>query len=308
MIKSGHVSRRSIIRGPSTNGFWMPAGRVPGIAQLLGVCHACGESVHPKQGVCAACRSPLLIHPEAIPMEAFEPRGSATDHPDPTAPGSAVDLVSQAQYRRIERLQNTVRIQLIALAVSISLLAALLVLFLMPGLRGETGSPDTRSLAAVPSTTGVGSEAASSPRTGPEDSPPELVPEVESIPLLESPESSDSSGVIAPRVMEDAPAASDPVPANDAGQGALEEVLEIMRDVTPAQRRLLQALRVQLDRAEDEGQSIGARLEAVTAARALIDGFPLVETDEFFRARLAVLRGEFGKIEAEILDGSTAKP
>ena len=92
------------------------------------------------------------------------------------------------------------------------------------------------------------------------------------------------------------------------GMAVLEKVLEVMRDVTPAQGQLLQELRIQLDRAVDPSQSIGARLEAVKTARSRIDGFPVEETDEFFRARLTALRGEFGKIEQQVLSGSTSSP
>ena len=308
MIQSGHLTRTSIIRGPVTNGFWMPADRVPGIAHLLGICHACGEAVHPKQTVCAGCHAPLMINPNGARRSGFTPAPVPADRTSSPAVGSAVDLVSRAQYRRIERLQNTVRIQLIGLALSISLLGAVLILLFMPGLldgNGESARTDS-SIAEVPAMESGRSEGSGSSADGTADASGSAF-QVESIPLRADPPAI-SAEESSPQPVEAESAAIGVQPTNDADSEALEKVLEVMRDVTPAQGQLLQELRIQLDRAVDPSQSIGARLEAVKTARSRIDGFPVEETDEFFRARLTALRGEFGKIEQQVLSGSTSSP
>jgi hypothetical protein len=51
----GRLTPESVVRGPSTRQFWTFARRTPGIAHLLGVCHACGRACGPEQVVCAAC-------------------------------------------------------------------------------------------------------------------------------------------------------------------------------------------------------------------------------------------------------------
>ena len=261
MIQSGHITRASVIRGPVTNGFWMPADRVAGIAHLLGICHACGEAVHPKQAVCAACHAPLMINPDVSQRSMFTPAPLSANRTSTSAVGSAVDLVSQAQYRRIERLQNTVRIQLIGLALAISLFGAVLILLLMPGLLegdgGSTQSPDSTSGTTVMESEGP-NDASAIPGSGAGAVDPTL--EVESIPLRADPLPA-SSETAFPKVVQPPSAAVGSDPTIDAGSEALEEVLEVMRDVTPAQRQLLQELRVQLDRAEDPRQPIGVRLD-----------------------------------------------
>ncbi|NUQ51921.1 MAG: hypothetical protein HUU19_04410 [Phycisphaerales bacterium] len=55
LIQRGKVTRTTIIRGPSTRQFWMFAGKVPGVAHLLGVCHSCQEESHADDFACNNC-------------------------------------------------------------------------------------------------------------------------------------------------------------------------------------------------------------------------------------------------------------
>lgn len=55
LIDRGKVTRRTIIRGPSTRQFWMFAGKVPGVAHLLGVCHNCQEEANADDFACNNC-------------------------------------------------------------------------------------------------------------------------------------------------------------------------------------------------------------------------------------------------------------
>ncbi|MFG0247870.1 MAG: hypothetical protein ACF8OB_03210 [Phycisphaeraceae bacterium JB051] len=55
--QTGKLTAQSIIRGPSTHQFWMHADQVPGIAHLIGVCHACGQQVNPNERICPSCHA-----------------------------------------------------------------------------------------------------------------------------------------------------------------------------------------------------------------------------------------------------------
>jgi hypothetical protein len=55
LVAKGRVTAASIIRGPSTRQFWTRAANVPGIAHLLGQCHACHTPVTPDRTACPSC-------------------------------------------------------------------------------------------------------------------------------------------------------------------------------------------------------------------------------------------------------------
>ena len=54
-IALGGVTGRTVLRGPTTSQFWVEAKSAPGIANLLGVCHACSAKVEPGAASCSAC-------------------------------------------------------------------------------------------------------------------------------------------------------------------------------------------------------------------------------------------------------------
>lgn len=55
LVKKGKIVKETVIRGPTTRQFWNFAGRTPGVANLLGVCHNCGSDVSPEAFSCASC-------------------------------------------------------------------------------------------------------------------------------------------------------------------------------------------------------------------------------------------------------------
>ena len=55
LIQRGQVTKYSILRGPTTRQFWTVARHVPGVAHLLGYCHACDAQVDPGDHGCHAC-------------------------------------------------------------------------------------------------------------------------------------------------------------------------------------------------------------------------------------------------------------
>jgi hypothetical protein len=55
LISRGDVTAETVVRGPGTGQFWMLAREAPGIAHLVGRCHACGGSVRRGEGRCGQC-------------------------------------------------------------------------------------------------------------------------------------------------------------------------------------------------------------------------------------------------------------
>lgn len=57
MAKSGKIKATTVMRGPTTRQFWSVARNVPGVAHLIGYCHACGEHVSPSDAKCGECQA-----------------------------------------------------------------------------------------------------------------------------------------------------------------------------------------------------------------------------------------------------------
>lgn len=55
MVRRGKVSRESVIRGPTTHQFWNMAANTPGVAVLLGECHACHQPAREDEYLCRHC-------------------------------------------------------------------------------------------------------------------------------------------------------------------------------------------------------------------------------------------------------------
>jgi len=55
LIARGVIKPSTVLRGPTTNQFWTPASRVPGVGHLLGACHACGASTQDAAFACGHC-------------------------------------------------------------------------------------------------------------------------------------------------------------------------------------------------------------------------------------------------------------
>lgn len=55
LIERGRVTAETTLRGPTTHQFWMRADHVPGLAHLMGRCHACGERVGRGDVCCEFC-------------------------------------------------------------------------------------------------------------------------------------------------------------------------------------------------------------------------------------------------------------
>jgi len=59
LVESGGIEENSVLRGPSTRQLWMLAKHTPGVAQMLGVCHNCGNEVEGDAFACGSCQEPF---------------------------------------------------------------------------------------------------------------------------------------------------------------------------------------------------------------------------------------------------------
>lgn len=60
-VRVGRIGPETVIRGPSTNQHWTQAIRVPGVARLLGRCHACRQAVELTEVICGSCGTSLEV-------------------------------------------------------------------------------------------------------------------------------------------------------------------------------------------------------------------------------------------------------
>lgn len=59
IVAKGRIRRDTVVRGPTTRQFWSFACNTPGVAVLLGECHACHKSVTKDEFICPHCHAAL---------------------------------------------------------------------------------------------------------------------------------------------------------------------------------------------------------------------------------------------------------
>lgn len=60
-VAAGRITANTIMRGPTTDQFWMNAADVPGVSRLMGTCHSCHQAVEPTDTTCHFCKSDLSL-------------------------------------------------------------------------------------------------------------------------------------------------------------------------------------------------------------------------------------------------------
>lgn len=60
-VRAGRITANTIVRGPTTNQFWMNAADVQGVSRLMGTCHACHQAVEPTDTACQFCKADLSL-------------------------------------------------------------------------------------------------------------------------------------------------------------------------------------------------------------------------------------------------------
>lgn len=57
LVERGVIHAGSVVRGPTTRQLWTLAERTPGVAHLVGRCHACGSAAARDDACCRVCRA-----------------------------------------------------------------------------------------------------------------------------------------------------------------------------------------------------------------------------------------------------------
>ena len=284
MVRDGQLKANSIVRGPTTGGFWLPADRVPGLAQMLGRCHGCQGLVGSDDQACPRCGVPLGFEHQ-IPLSPVQA--------DDQEAASALELIKHAQYRRISRLQNQVRLQAISLAIAAGVIFLGIVVFLTGMLTPSSNGPEEPASAeSLPAR--VEADPPPRPVAESEMSDPEIGGTNTSIETsLEVPNEAPAStaAVESPEMPEAAP--------NDVA--AIEEkLLEQLRDVTPEQGALINRIGELLGVAKSRSRSELERSDAIDEAFRLIDDRLVTEQEDLMRFRLIALRGEFERVRKRL--------
>ncbi len=58
LVNKGHVTPRSVVRGPTTYQLWRYAAHVRGLSREFGLCYSCGSAVQKSDHACAQCERP----------------------------------------------------------------------------------------------------------------------------------------------------------------------------------------------------------------------------------------------------------
>lgn len=89
LVKKGHVTPRSIVRGPTTHQLWTFAAKVRGVGREFGLCNWCGEQVETTAAACPHCDRPL--EPPADPDTLLESGASIVPEMPVTASPATSD-------------------------------------------------------------------------------------------------------------------------------------------------------------------------------------------------------------------------
>ncbi|USN98200.1 MAG: hypothetical protein H6810_08410 [Phycisphaeraceae bacterium] len=91
--RTGRIGPDTVVRGPTTNQHWTRAVRVPGLARILGSCHACLAPVEPDEVICRACGASL----EAVRDRQHLGLSPVRPLPGRTSPGAVAASLVGAQ-------------------------------------------------------------------------------------------------------------------------------------------------------------------------------------------------------------------
>ena len=165
-VRDGVIENYTLLRGPTTRQLWKVANRVPGIAHLLGRCHACREHIDSNSRSCTSCGEafggyrdrnnlgldkgdPPKVEVDGVssfigdtaiydttsePIQLYSSDIDASDAPVTSAPEQNNDAPGTPAFRslqrRLEGVQRIKRILIVALGVTgLGLLLALTKIF-----------------------------------------------------------------------------------------------------------------------------------------------------------------------------------
>lgn len=94
LVEKGVVGKYTIVRGPTTRQLWTVARHVPGLAHLLGYCHACDAPAHPTDAGCHHCGATFATTFDRDALGLVE-----VDRDAASAPGRSVGFVPPVRDR-----------------------------------------------------------------------------------------------------------------------------------------------------------------------------------------------------------------
>lgn len=97
LISRGRLGRDDVLRGPTTRQFWTRATSVPGVAHLLGECHACHCAVEPTDQRCHGCGA-SFVHEGARQVLGLAPVRLLPGHASP-------ELIAQSMVESLRRVE-----------------------------------------------------------------------------------------------------------------------------------------------------------------------------------------------------------
>lgn len=218
LVRRKKVTFETILRGPTTNQFWMPARRVPGLAHLLGVCHACKADVDGVEHECPECTAsfehpadrqnlgllPVMLLPgQGSPEAVAASTMSASSHATHAAPAKAApvlnDQPSQAILRHVGLIESRLRwawTLFIAVLVLFTATIAIAAAAIFAGLvdvtiPSATSTESPTPVASPPADTQIPPPAASPSKP----TPPAAAPSTDSAPSAPSPQATEPPSV-----------------------------------------------------------------------------------------------------------------
>lgn len=78
LLRRGHITPKSVVRGPTTHQLWRFAAHVRGVSREFGLCYSCGESIDRVATFCPTCQRSQEA--PADPDALLEVRGNAQAH------------------------------------------------------------------------------------------------------------------------------------------------------------------------------------------------------------------------------------
>ena len=310
LVARGRIAADTPVRGPTTRQFWLPARRVPGVAVLLGLCHACGCALEIDARACPSCQAelrpttdrqslglapvrplpgeaePHVVANTALATAAQPPTPSERERVDHAAETSGAHaLVALRDARdRARRLKRTV---IVLLAVVALLLAALVATFLaLDGPRQMLGPGYGFRLPWTEDDTPANANATRRTAADSDTSP-----------------ATDAQPPVAPmRGGPDAPEDGAPSPAGDAESARVVEVaLDVRPELEPWFSDIEHAWQLETERGND-AEAVAEALETLTRVRREA-GERVEAADEFPRldARIRRLRERLNRLRAEAL-------
>jgi hypothetical protein len=182
LVSRGRIRRDTILRGPTTRQFWMFAANTPGVAVLLGECHACHHAARTDEFLCTSCGAVLSPQTErqslglapvrllpgaastpAIAASVLRPAPHAppiTDAPAPTIPPTPAplrrgidrstlahpeptDTASPSAALALRRRRDRVQALTIGLTIAVIAVGTLLVLLVVMAVHNADRAEET---------------------------------------------------------------------------------------------------------------------------------------------------------------------